>query len=86
MKKEPISKSQLNIWRIYGNPGTGKTTIARIVAKMMSEAGVLTDGDFIEINARELSVNISEKQHLKQLEYVVRLMDQFYLSMRLILY
>jgi len=38
----------------YGNPGTGKTTVARIVAKMMREAGVLTVGNLQEIHARQL--------------------------------
>lgn len=53
-EKETNIKKSTKHMAFYGNPGTGKTTIARIVAKMMSEAGVLTDGDFIEINAREL--------------------------------
>lgn len=37
-----------------GNPGTGKTTIARIIARMMKEEGVLRKGYFYEIKGREL--------------------------------
>ena len=31
-----------------GNPGTGKTTVARLVAKMMKEMGVLKSGQLVE--------------------------------------
>jgi len=37
-----------------GNPGTGKTTVARILAKMMKKAGILRKGLFYEINGRNL--------------------------------
>ena len=37
-----------------GNPGTGKTTIARIVAAKMKEAGILSKGSFFEKKGRDL--------------------------------
>ncbi len=37
-----------------GSPGTGKTTIARIIAKKMKEAGILSKGNFYEIKGRDL--------------------------------
>ena len=37
-----------------GNPGTGKTSAARAVARILRERGVLSVGNFYEINAREL--------------------------------
>ncbi len=37
-----------------GNPGTGKTTIARVVAAKMKEAGILKKGSFFEIKGRDL--------------------------------
>ena len=37
-----------------GNPGTGKTTIARIVSKMMKVAGVLENGQLVEVSRSDL--------------------------------
>lgn len=37
-----------------GNPGTGKTTVARIVARMFKEVGVLEKGHLIEVERADL--------------------------------
>ena len=37
-----------------GNPGTGKTTVARIAARMMREAGILRKGHIVEVKGRDL--------------------------------
>ena len=37
-----------------GNPGTGKTTVARILARMMQQAGILRKGHFVEVKGRDL--------------------------------
>jgi SpoVK/Ycf46/Vps4 family AAA+-type ATPase len=37
-----------------GNPGTGKTTMARIVAAKLKEAGILRKGNLLEIKGRDL--------------------------------
>jgi SpoVK/Ycf46/Vps4 family AAA+-type ATPase len=37
-----------------GNPGTGKTTVARILAGMMKQAGILRKGHLVEVRGRDL--------------------------------
>lgn len=37
-----------------GNPGTGKTTVARVVARMLKEMGVLKSGHLVETDRRGL--------------------------------
>lgn len=40
--------------RFVGNPGTGKTTVARLVAQIFKKKGILNKGYFYEIKARDL--------------------------------
>lgn len=51
--KNPADRPSLHM-KFIGNPGTGKTTIARIVAKILDYEKLLTRGRYIEVHGREL--------------------------------
>ena len=39
----------------YGNPGTGKTSVARVIGKLFAEERILPgNGDFVEVHGRDL--------------------------------
>lgn len=50
LKSPPITRHLV----FTGNPGTGKTTIARIIGQLYGEIGVLSKGHFIEADRSEL--------------------------------
>ena len=55
-----------------GNPGTGKTTVARIVAKLYKEIGVLQKGHLIEVERADLvgsilAIQLRRREQLKAL-------------------
>lgn len=50
-----LKSSEVNKHMIFtGNPGTGKTTIARIVSKYLKAIGVLTGGQLVEVSRADL--------------------------------
>lgn len=53
MKNDKMERPCLHM-RFVGPPGTGKTTVARIVGKIFKEKGILKKGGFFEYAARSL--------------------------------
>ncbi|MBX2841927.1 MAG: AAA family ATPase [Flammeovirgaceae bacterium] len=46
---------QINLHSIFtGNPGTGKTTVARLLGKLYHQMGLLSEGTFLEVGRAEL--------------------------------
>lgn len=56
---------------LFGNPGTGKTTVARLLGNIYYEMGILSKGHLVEVNRDELVDNMiggSEKPTREAIE------------------
>ena len=64
-----IPKNTLHL-AFTGNPGTGKTTIARIVGRIYKQIGLLSKGHFIEVSRTDLIAGYQGQTALKVKEVI----------------
>ncbi len=57
-----------------GNPGTGKTTIARIIAKILFDIGVIYENKVVEVERKDLVANHAGESVMKTNEVIEKAM------------
>lgn len=60
----PVSKNTMHL-AFTGNPGTGKTTVARIFGRIYKKLGILSSGHFIEVSRTDLIAGYQGQTALK---------------------
>lgn len=80
-----LKRSNLTMHMVFtGNPGTAKTTVARLIGQILAEEGILPTGEFIEVGKSELvgpavgSTPIIVKEQFRKAKGGVLFIDEAY--------
>lgn len=70
LKQPPLSLHLV----FYGNPGTGKTTVARLLAQIYKKLGVLSQGNIVEVDRGKLVAGYVGQTAIKTQEMIDKAM------------
>lgn len=76
------SEKQVLHMLFKGNPGTGKTTVARMIGKLLFEMNILSKGHLVEAERADLCRRVHRSYSSKTRDLIKKQWEEFCLLMR----
>ena len=75
-------KAEMIHFVLTGNPGTGKTTVEKLIGQMFYEMGYLKSGQLVEVYPTQLIGGYIGQTAMKTADYIQKAMVEYCLLMR----